>query len=161
MTLVNNFPTNTNPKARRQPVGMKYSWVYFLDDNFIPRQEESELEQYGFWTRGPHTTEMILKTYYPIKSLTVLLLNNPRMRNEIMVRVGKETKRLTLGQKQRGSLTFTSLKPFRIKALHLYRIKIGASKGSIPYFEDKQSMEKRYLGVFFEFKIEPEYMPEY
>jgi len=161
MTLVNNFPTNTNPNAHRQPVGMKYSWVYFLDDNFIPRQEESELEQFGFWTRGSHTADMILKTYYPIKSLTVLLLNNPRMRNEIAVKVGRETKKIALGQKQRGALTFNSLKPFRIKALHLYRIKIGASKGSIPYFEDRQSMEKRYLGVFFEFKIEPEYMPEY
>ncbi|MBN1222481.1 MAG: hypothetical protein JXB23_04495 [Candidatus Aminicenantes bacterium] len=161
MTLVNNFPTNTNPNARRQPVGMKYSWLYFLDDNYIPRQEESELEQSGFWTRGPHAAEMILKTYYPIKSLTVHLLNNPRMRNAITVKVGRESRKISLGKKQRGVLTFTSLKPFCIKALHLYKIKIKASKGSIPYFEDKRSMEKRYLGVFFEFTIEPEYMPEY
>lgn len=161
MTLVNNFPTNTNPSARRQPVGMKYSWVHFLDDNFIPRQKESELEQYGFWTRGPYTAEMILKTYYPIKTLKVELLNNPRMRNEITVKVGRDKKKITLGKKQRGTLTFTDLDPFQIKAIHLYRIKIGASKGSIPYFEDEYSQEKRYLGVYFEFNIEPEYMPEY
>ncbi len=161
MTLVNNFPTNTNPSARRQPIGIKYSWIHFLDDNFIPRQEESELEKFGFWTRGSHTAEMILKTYYPIKSLTVHLLNNPRMRNDITVKVGREKKKITLGQNQRGTLTFTSLKPFQIKAIHLYRIKIGASKGSIPYFEDELSQEKRYLGVYFEFAIEPEYMPEY
>jgi hypothetical protein len=161
MTLVNNFPTNTNPSARRQPIGIKYSWIHFLDDNFIPRQEESELEKFGFWTRGLHTAEMILKTYYPIKSLTVHLLNNPRMRNDITVKVGREKKKITLGQNQRGTLTFTSLKPFQIKAIHLYRIKIGASKGSIPYFEDEYSQEKRYLGVYFEFAIEPEYMPEY
>ena len=161
MTLVNNFPTNTNPSARRQPIGIKYSWIHFLDDNFIPRQEESELEKFGFWTRGSHTAEMILKTYYPIKSLTVHLLNNPRMRNDITVKVGREKKKITLGQNQRGILTFTSLKPFQIKAIHLYRIKIGASKGSIPYFEDEYSQEKRYLGVYFEFAIEPEYMPEY
>jgi hypothetical protein len=161
MTLVNNFPTNTNPSARRQPIGIKYSWVHFLDDNFIPRQEESELEKFGFWTLGSHTAEMILKTYYPIKSLTVHLLNNPRMRNDITVKVGREKKKITLGQNQRGTLTFTSLKPFQIKAIHLYRIKIGASKGSIPYFEDEYSQEKRYLGVYFEFAIEPEYMPEY
>lgn len=161
MTLLNNFPTNTNPSARRQSIGMKYSWLHFLDDNYIPRQEESELEKNGFWTRGPHTAEMILKTYYPIKTLTVHLLNNPRMKNEITVHVGREKKTITLGTKQRGSLTFSSLKPFEIKAIHLYRIKIGASKGSIPYFEDQSSLEKRYLGVFFEFTIEPEYMPEY
>jgi hypothetical protein len=161
MTLVNNFPTNTNPSARRQPIGIKYSWIHFLDDNFIPRQKESELEKFGFWTRGPYTAEMILKTYYPIKKLTVYLLNNPRMRNDIAVKVGKEKQLLTLGQNQRGSLTFTSPKPFQIKAIHLYRIKIGASKGAIPYFEDEYSEEKRYLGVYFEFAIEPEYMPEY
>jgi hypothetical protein len=161
MTLVNNFPTNTNPNARRQPIGMKYSWLHFLDDNFIPRQEESELEKKGFWTRGSHTAEMILKTYYPIKTLNVHLLNNPRMRNEITVKVGREKKKITLGKKQRGTLTFTSLKPFQIKAIHLYKIKIRASKDSIPYFEDEHSLEKRDLGVFFEFAIEPEYMPEY
>jgi hypothetical protein len=161
MTLVNNFPTNTNPKARRQPIGIKYSWIHFVDNNFIPRQEESELEKFGFWTRGSHTAEMILKTYYPVKTLTIHLLNNPRMRNDITVKIGREKKKITLGQNQRGTLTFTSLKPFQIKAIHLYRIKIGASKGSIPYFEDEYSLEKRYLGVYFEFAIEPEYMPEY
>jgi len=161
LTLVNNFPTNTNPNARRQPVGMKYSWLHFLDDNFIPREKTSELEQKGFWTRGNHTAEMILKTWYPIKKLTVHLLNNPRMRNTITVKVGREKKKITLGKKQRGSLEFTSLKPFRMKATHLYKLKIKASKGSIPYFEEEKSLEKRFLGVFFEFEIEPEYMPDY
>jgi hypothetical protein len=161
MTLVNNFPTNTNPSARRQPIGTRYSWIHFLDDNFIPRQKESELEKFGFWTRGPYTAEMILKTYYPIKTLTVKLLNNPRMRNDITVKVGGDKKKITLGQNQRGTLFFDSLKPYQIKAIYLYKIKIGASKGSIPYFEDEYSQEKRYLGVYFEFGIEPEYMPEY
>lgn len=161
LTLVNNFPTNTNPSARRQSVGMKYSWLHFLDDNFIPRQPDSALEQKGFWTRGNHTAEMILKTWYPIKKLTVHLLNNPRMRNTITVKVGGEKKKITLGIRQRGVLEFTSLKPFQMKATHLYKIKIKASKGSIPYFENEQSREKRFLGVFFEFEIEPEYMPDY
>jgi hypothetical protein len=161
LTLVNNFPTNTNPNARRQPVGQKYSWLHFLDDNFIPRQKASVLEQRGFWTRGDHTAEMILKTWYPIKKLTVHLLNNPRMRNIITVKVGREKKTITLGKKQRGSLEFAALKPFRMKATHLYKLKIKASKGSIPYFEDEQSQEKRFLGVFFELDIEPEYMPDY
>jgi hypothetical protein len=66
-----------------------------------------------------------------------------------------------LGKKQRDSLQFTSLKPFVMKATHLYKLKIKASKGSIPYFEDEQSLEKRFLGVFFELEIEPEYMPDY
>ncbi len=52
----------------------KNSRVEFLDDDFIPRTS-SELEKYGFWTRGSHKTEMIIKTFYPIKQITFQLLN--------------------------------------------------------------------------------------
>ncbi len=151
LTLVNNFPTNTNPWARRQSFGVENSWLHFLDDNFHPK-----LEPTGFWTRGDKTASMILKTYYPVKKLDFSLLNNPRMQNEITVQVGHRKQRITLGTKQRGTLSFTPLKPFKIKAIHLYRIKIKASKGSIPYYESMGSREKRHLGVFFEIKITPE-----
>ncbi len=158
MTLVNNFPTNTNPYAFRQEVGIppNIGWLHFLDDNFYPRQKESEVEKRGFWTRGPFTAEMILKTYYPVKKLDFHLLNNPRMQNKITVQVGRQKKRVTFGTKQRGTLSFSSLKAFKIKALHLYRIKISASKGSIPYYETETSKERRFLGVFFEIDIVPE-----
>ena len=155
MTLVNNFATNTNPWAFRQEVGTQpnIGWLHFVDDNFYRRMKESEVEKRGFWTRGPYTAEMILKTYYPVKRLDVHLLNNPRMRNEITVQVRSQKKRITLGTKQRGTLSFSPLKAFKIKSLYLYRIKIGASKGSIPYYESETSKERRFLGVFFEIDI--------
>lgn len=158
MTLVNNLPTNTTTWAFRQEVGIPphIGWLHFLDDNFHRRQKESQVERRGFWTRGPYTTETILKTYYPVKRLDFHLLNNPRMRNKITVQVGGEKKRMTLGTKQRGTLSFSPVKAFKIKALHLYRIKINASKGSTPYFENEASDEKRFLGVFFEITIVPE-----
>ena len=158
MTLVNNFATNTNPWAFRQEVGTQpnIGWLHFVDDNFYRRMKESEVEKRGFWTRGPYTAEMILKTYYPVKRLDVHLLNNPRMRNEITVQVRSQKKRITLGTKQRGTLSFSPLKAFKIKSLYLYRIKIGASKGSIPYYESETSKERRFLGVFFEIDIVPE-----
>jgi hypothetical protein len=158
MTLVNNFPTNTNPYAFRQKIGTSpdIGWLHFLDDNFHRRMEESEVEQRGFWTLGPCTAEMILKTYYPVKRLDFHLLNNPRMRNEITVQVGRQKKKITLGTKQRGTLSFSPVKAFNIKSLYLYKIKIGASKGSIPYFESEASRERRFLGVFFEIDIVPE-----
>jgi len=155
LTLVNNFPTNTNPEAFRQPVGTENSWLHFLDDNFIPRQKESIEEKSGFWTRGPYTSEMILKTWYPIEKILFHVLNNPRMRNEITVQVGREKKKITLGKNQRGTLSFTKLKPFTIKATRLYKIKIKASKGSIPYLEEEKNAERRFLGTFFELEIIP------
>jgi hypothetical protein len=158
MTLVNNFPTNTNPWAFRQEVGTPphIGWLHFLDDNFYHRIKESDVEKRGFWTRGSCQSEMILKTYYPVERLDFHILNNPRMRNDITVQVGKRKKRITLGTKQRGTLSFSPVKPFKIKALHLYRIKIKASKGSIPYFEMETSRERRFLGAFFEIDIVPE-----
>jgi hypothetical protein len=99
---------------------------------------------------------MVLKTYYPVKRLDFRLLNNPRMRNEISVKVGREKKTITLGTKQRGTLSFSPVKAFNIKSLYLYRIKVSASKGSIPYYETETSKERRFLGVFFEIDIVPE-----
>lgn len=160
MTLINNLPTNTNPDAHRQPVGMEYTWLYFLDDNFIPRTT-SALESRGFYTRGPREADMILKTFYPIEKITFRLLNNPRMRNTITVRFGGESKKITLGSLQRGRLTFTPQRVFKMNQwIHLYRISVKAEKGSIPHFEQELSEEKRYLGVFFEIDIVPEHWPE-
>ena len=80
LTLINELPTNTNPRARRQNVGMKYTWFYFLDDNFIPQHKLGNGKKW-ILDRGPHKAEMIIKTWYPIKKITVHLLNNPRMKN--------------------------------------------------------------------------------
>jgi hypothetical protein len=154
LTLVNNLPTNTNPYAHRQEVGTSpnIGWLHFLDDNFHPK-----LEPDGFWTRGPYTAEIILKTYYPVKKLNFQLLNNPRMRNEITVKVGRAKKKITLGKKQWGNLSFVPGNGFQTsKWIHLYKIKIKASKGSLPYYEDEKSDERRFLGVFFKIEIIPE-----
>jgi hypothetical protein len=155
MTLNNNFPTNTNPYAHRQQVGEepKHGWLNFLDDNFLPRYKE--LQEDGFWTRGHHKAEMVLKTYYPVKELVFHLLNNPRMHNEITVKVGGKKKKATLGIKQWTTLRFTDVKPLQIEYWHLYKIKIKAAKGSIPFLEDEQSDERRHLGVYFELEIIP------
>ncbi len=153
LTLVNNIPTNTNPNAFRQEVGTHphIGWLHFLDDNFLPR-----LERNGFWTRGPYEAEMVLKTYYPVEKLIFNLLNNPRMRNNITVEVEGQKKSLSLGHKQWGALEFQPGKGFKMRAIHLYKIKVKAEKGSIPYFEDETSDERRFLGVFFKIDIIPQ-----
>jgi len=152
MTLINELATNTNPNAFRVPFGTPPNdgYMHFLDDNFNPKQEPT-----GVWTRGPYTAEMILKTYFPAKEIIVHLTNNRRMSNEIKVRVEGKTKKITLGPKQKGTLAFPVGKGFKMKEIHLYKIKIKASKGSIPYYEEEASKERRFLGVFFELEIVP------
>jgi hypothetical protein len=160
LSLINNWPTSTHPPADRQDVGTKYAWLYFLDDNFIPRTT-SELEKHGFWTRGPHRAEMILKTFYPIRQITFRVLNNPRLSNTVTVRFAGEKKTVTLGHKEWGSVTFTPARVYRMNRwIHLYRLTVQAAKGSIPHYEEEDSEERRYLGVYFELDILPEYMPD-
>lgn len=155
LTQVNNFPTNTNPLAYRvniwpQKPPPQREFLHFLDDNFYPR-----LEPNGIWTRGTGTCEMILKTYYPLQEIVVHLLNNPRNNNKIRVRVDWKTQTTKLMSKQWGTLRFPVGNGFQMKGIHLYRIKIKAEKGSIPYLEDETSLERRYLGVFFELELVP------
>lgn len=160
LTLVNNFPTNTNPAAHRRPVGTRHSWLYFLDDNFIPRTS-SALERNGFWTRGPKKAEMVLKTFYPIKQVTFRILNNPRKTNDVTVWFAGERKTITLGSKEWGTATFTPKKVFQMNQwIHMYKTAVRAAKGSIPHFEEETSDERRYLGVYFELDIVPEYLPD-
>jgi hypothetical protein len=98
---------------------------------------------------------MVLKTYFPVKEIRLHLLNNPRRTNRISVTVEGRTRRIVLGSKERGTLVFPVGNGFQVREAHLYRIKIKAGKGSIPYYENRSSGERRYLGVFFE----PELIP--
>jgi hypothetical protein len=153
MTLINNFPTNTNPYAHRQPVGIKDTFLYFLDDNFHPRTESME-EKDGFFTRGSKKAEMVLKTFYPIRKITFHLRNNPRYLNKIRVWFAGETKSIALTKLQTGTLSFTPKKVFKMnKWIHLYKLSIQVQKGSIPYLEKEEAKERRNLGVYFELEI--------
>ncbi len=150
MSLVNNHPTMTNPEAFRE-VGTPANkgWLYFLDDNYWPKHQTED----GFWTKGDRTCEMILKTWFPVKELHFLLLNNPRASNEIKVKMGGKTQKITLGSNQRVTLSISPKRVFKVRDNHFYKIKIKASIGSIPYFEYKERREGRFLGVFFGLEI--------
>ncbi len=154
MTLVNNFPTNTNTHARRQQWGMPFfddRFLYFLDDNF----HEKHPKENGWWTRGDRKADIIIKTYFPVQEIVFRLLNNPRNSNEITVAVDGQVRKITLDSKEWGTLRFPVRKEFKIKDLHYHRIKIKADKGATSYFEIESSREKRFLGVFFELEVIP------
>ena len=95
------------------------------------------------------SSDLVLRTLFPVKEVVFHLLNGPRPENEISVTVNGKTKKIILGPLQRGDLRFPVGPGFRVKVSHLYRVKIKASKGSTPYFESEKSDEKRWLGVFF------------
>jgi len=153
MTLVNEWPTNTNPWGFRIPIGTppEEGYLHFLDDNFHKRLPGEEGN--GNWTYWDRECEMVLKTGRPLKEIVVRLLNNPRRANEIRVKVEGRTQRITLGPKHWGTLRFPVGDGFKMKTTHLYRIKIKAAKGAIPHYEDEDNQERRILGVFFEMDL--------
>jgi hypothetical protein len=149
LTLINNYPTSTNPNARSQKVGTEGSWLFFLDNNYLPRTV-TERKNQVFITRGPHITEMILKTAFPLEEITFTLKNNQRLNNNISVKFAGEKKSIVLGREEQGTLTFKPKKAFRMSEnIYLYKLSVKADKASIPYFEVQESGEKRYLGVSF------------
>jgi hypothetical protein len=153
LSQVNEFPTNVNPNAFRVPAGhAPYDgYLYFLDDNFYPKHRTED----GIWTRDNRGAEIILKTYFPVKTIVVHLLNNPRRENDITVRVENQTQRIRLREKQRATLEFAPGKGFIIRSLYHYKLSVQASKPSIPYFEIESSDERRDLGVFFSLELIP------
>ena len=148
LTLINDLPTNTNPAAFRQRWGEPLfddRFLYFLNDNFNVKHREEN----GWWTLGDRKAEFILRTSVPVKEIVFHVLNNPRLENKVTVWVGGRRKTATLGPRARAELRFPVGPGFRVEPARMYRVRIKAAKGSIPYFEDKKSDERRWLGVFF------------
>lgn len=153
LSQVNEFPTNTNPNAFRVPAGRPPhdGYLHFLDDNFYPKHPTED----GVWTRGDRSAEIVLKTYFPVRKIAVYLLNNPRLKNEVTVRVEGRTQKVVLPVKQRTRLEFPVGDGFVISEIHLYKLSLRASKPAIPYFETETSNERRNLGVFFSLELIP------
>lgn len=148
LTLINDLPTNTNPTAFRQQWGEPLfddRFLYFLNDNYNAKHREEN----GWWTTGDRKLEFILRTSVPVREIVFHLLNNPRLENKITVWVGGKRKTVTLGPHLRSELRFPVDGGFQVEPARMYRVRIKAAKGSIPYFEDGKSDERRWLGVFF------------
>ncbi len=151
-TLINDLPTNTTPSAKRQQWGHPLEpdrFLYFLDDNYNPKHPQED----GWWTRGDKTADMVLRTAFPVREIIVHLLNNPRSGNTISVTVEGRTQKTVLGPLEKTDLRFTPGNGFQIQHSHQFRLKIRAAKGSIPYYESRQSDELRDIGVFFKLEV--------
>jgi hypothetical protein len=157
LTNIVNLPTNTRPSAHRQQWGDPGDPLYpdrfgfFLNDNYNDKHPEEN----GWWTLGDRTCDLVVRTAFPVKEIVVHLLNGPRLENKISVRLDGKAQRTTLGPNQWGTLRFPVGKGFQVKHSHLYRMKIKAAKGAMPYYEGEKIDEKRWLGVFFELEIVP------
>jgi hypothetical protein len=152
LTLINELPTNTNPPAFKQQWGVPLyadRFLYFLNDNFIRKDSDEN----GWWTLGDRKADIILRTFFPVKEVAVHLLSNPRLSNRITVTVEGRTQEVALGANAAATLRFPVGNGFQDRQAHLFRLKIKADKGSIPYYESEANKERRWLGVFFNLEV--------
>jgi hypothetical protein len=156
MTLVDEWPTNTDRDGSNRPAGAPpgAGVLSFLDDNVHKTGENG-----GYWTLLDRESEMVLKAGRPLKEVVVRLRNASRPGNEVRVRVDGRTRRAVLGPGGRAALRFEVGDGFTLRTQHLHRIRIRASKGCIPKFEDANSRDDRRLGVFFELELVPRASP--
>jgi hypothetical protein len=91
----------------------------------------------------------MLRTFFPIKEVVFHLTGNPRQANEITMEVEGQVRKITLGPSEKGDLRFPVDDGFKIRVSHQYNIKLRAAKGASPYYEDRKSPDRRWLGVFF------------
>ncbi len=136
---------------RNRDTGELYEdrFLYFLNDNYIPKHPGEN----GWWTLGDRKADLILRTFFPAREIVFRLLSTPRLDNEIEVTVEGRTQRVRLGTEGKAELRFPVGNGFQVLASHQYRVKIKAAKGSTPYFEQAASLERRWLGVFFELEV--------
>jgi len=157
MTNINSLPTTTKPSAFRQQWGdpndplYHDKFVYFLNDNFNPKHPNEN----GWWTLGDRKCDFILRTAFPVKEIVVKLLNGPRFENGVTVKIEGRIQKLVLGPNQWGELRFAPGDGYRVRHSHMFRVKIRAAKGAMPYYENGASNEKRWLGVFFDLDLVP------
>ncbi|MEW6456137.1 MAG: hypothetical protein AB1410_05410 [Acidobacteriota bacterium] len=147
-TLVENFSTNTNPRAFRVPFGdpIQY-WLYYLDDNFHAKEGMS------FWTVGSSELEMILESPKKLKGIKIYLTNNRVNNNRVKIKVDGISKKYILRSSQVIEEHFPAIDGFPFKKHFLYHIKIYSQKGEIPYFIDHRNVDKRFMGVYVRIEV--------
>jgi hypothetical protein len=152
-TLLSDLPINTNLRARRVAFDSPPNYfLYFMDDNTY--YKEAFDHYYGFWVKGGRETEIILRTFQPVRQMLVRV-KSLTLENVVVIRVnGKSAEILTKEPTfYAGNLTLPAPFPYDrdgTGATYLYDIKIRSRTGSITKLD---SAEERYLGAFVRIEL--------
>jgi len=120
----------------------------------VPQDENSyDPERGGFWVRGDSRSWLIIMTAGPISEVR-LSLQSP-VGGKAVVWVGGSRRDIELGSKSGNERTESYFSPlcFPWKGSYLYSLQIEAKSGFYPYSIDRNSKDKRHLGVFVRIDI--------
>ena len=141
-TQFDKLPTNENPRAFGRLIydGSTKYWVYFLNDNYHPINENS------FWTNSDKELELFLATEKEVKEFIVMLKNIPE-NNKIRLRIEDQKKEIFLSPDQSASKSFRKVRGLKMSNRYVYHIKVKSNESFCPYFNDPEKEDKRILGV--------------
>ena len=141
-TQYDKLPTNENPRAFGRLIydGDTKYWVYFLNDNYHPINENS------FWTNSSKELELFLATEKEASEFIFMLKNIPEQ-NKVQIRIENQKKEIFLNPEQSASKRFRKIRGLRMNNRYVYYIKIKSKESFCPYFHDPEEEDKRILGV--------------
>lgn len=142
LTMLNDLPFNTNPRARRVDLGHPEFDVYFLDDGTWGR--EAGLN--GFWLRPGVAAEVVVRTTGPAREIVLDLQNGP-VDNHLRATLDGDVAEADLEPDARATLRLRPTLSFRYQSNRVYRLTLEASDGFIPLFAQAGATDTRYLSV--------------
>ncbi len=141
-TQFDKLPTNENPRAFGRLIhdGNTKYWVYFLNDNYHPVNDNS------FWTNSTKELEFFLATEKKVNEFIFMLKNIPEY-NKVRLRIEDQKKEVFLKPEQSASKRFRNIRGLKMSNRYVYFIKIKSSESFCPYFSDPENDDKRVLGI--------------
>jgi len=164
LTLLNDLPVSADgERARRSLGGVPPLAAYFPDDGaYLPEAD-------SFWVRGKSRADVLLRAPVTsdgnqVTSLRVrrlaLEITNGRAANRVVVSAGWRRVRLDLAPGEVRTIDFkpaggVPYKPAQYPTNYIYTFSVSSSAGFVPFLEEPESTDSRYLGALV--KVTPVY----
>ncbi|HEX5475569.1 MAG TPA: hypothetical protein VFX12_12995 [Vicinamibacterales bacterium] len=145
LTLVNDWPINTDPTRVRQWFGDNPGTgdpgfqIYFFDDHAYAREADR-----SFWVKGQARAEFLIKSDQPVRRAVFSLSAGPRATG-VTVTVAGRTQRFQLPPDGTQQVSFALPPGFPYQGRSVWVASISSSTGFTPLFYG--SGDARYLGV--------------
>jgi len=137
------------------PADPKAYYLYFLDDGSYGQEEvDGEL---GFWLRGGHPAEVVLRALEPVRRMRFEVTGGP-VGDEVTLRLGPREERLAVAPGQKREALLEAGAGFPYYDTFLYHLRLRSRRGS-PIARAGGPPEERALGGFVRISLEVEKRP--
>ncbi len=131
--------------ARRPPGAPPSYFLWFLDDGSFG--QETSFGEEGFWLRGGESTQVVLQTLAPPRSIRLVVTSGPAG-DIVTVRLGSDRQRLVMGPLETRRLSLVPARPVGYYGTELYLLRLGSRYGG------PAARDPRELGSFVRIVLE-------